>query len=242
MIDPHNAIAYMYFVGFSECLKVKTAKTVLLADDHGIIRDGLRTLFGMYNDFNVIGEATNGREAVTYALQLKPDIVIMDISMPVLNGIEATRQICNALQETHVVALSVHTDFRYVLQMFQAGAQGYVQKNDGFAEVVAAIEATMQRKHYVSQSIAGTILDQLLQHSDTSNMDESAALLTAREREVLQLLAEGHTAKEISHILRLKPYTVESYRRNLMDKLNLHGIAQLTRYAIREGITVLEEA
>lgn len=213
--------------------------TILLADDHKIVRDGLRALLENQPDMKVIAEAENGRTAVQLARQKKPQVVIMDISMPDLNGIEATRQMIRELPDIKVIALSMHSDRRYILRMFRAGAVGFLLKDCAFEELVSAINTAIADQPYVSPSIAGVIIQDFVRSG--SQISSSATdVLTAREREVLQLLAEGWATKEIASHLHLSVKTVETHRRRIMEKLGLHGIAELTKYAIREGLTSLD--
>lgn len=213
--------------------------TILLADDHKIVRDGLRALLENQPDMKVIAEAENGRTAVQLARQKRPQVVIMDISMPDLNGIEATRQMIRELPDIKVIALSMHSDRRYILRMFRAGAVGFLLKDCAFEELVSAINTAIADQPYVSPSIAGVIIQDFVRSG--SQISSSATdVLTAREREVLQLLAEGWATKEIASHLHLSVKTVETHRRRIMEKLGLHGIAELTKYAIREGLTSLD--
>lgn len=213
--------------------------TILLADDHKIVRDGLRALLENQPDMKVIAEAENGRTAVQLAQQKRPQVVIMDISMPDLNGIEATRQMIRELPDIKVIALSMHSDRRYILRMFRAGAVGFLLKDCAFEELVSAINTAIADQPYVSPSIAGVIIQDFVRSG--SQISSSATdVLTAREREVLQLLAEGWATKEIASHLHLSVKTVETHRRRIMEKLGLHGIAELTKYAIREGLTSLD--
>lgn len=213
--------------------------TILLADDHKIVRDGLRALLENQPDMKVIAEAENGRTAVQLARQKRPQVVIMDISMPDLNGIEATRQMIRELPDIKVIALSMHSDRRYILRMFRAGAVGFLLKDCAFEELVSAINTAIADQPYVSPSIAGVIIQDFVRSG--SQISSSAIdVLTAREREVLQLLAEGWATKEIASHLHLSVKTVETHRRRIMEKLGLHGIAELTKYAIREGLTSLD--
>lgn len=210
---------------------------IILADDHSIMREGLRPLLEKEQDFSVVGEAENGRETINQVRELKPDVVIMDISMPDLNGIEATRQILNEFPAIKIVALSVHTDNQYVAQMIRAGAAGYLPKSSAFREIALAVRTVMNGKNYLSPKVVDSVVKYLQATSDASAVD---TLLTPREREVLQLLAEGKSTKEISSALNISERTVEAHRQNLMSKLNLHSIAELTKYAISHGLTSLE--
>ena len=212
---------------------------VLLADDHKIVREGLRSILENELKMSVVGQAENGRDAVTLAKQLQPDIVIIDISMPDLNGIEATRQILADNPEGKIIALSMHSDKRYVIQMLEAGASGYLLKHCAVDELQQAIQAVMAQKLYVSPDVTGPVIqDYLEQLSRARSVVEPA--LTPKEREVLQLLAEGKSTKEIASILFVGVPTIETHRQHIMDKLKLFTVAELTKYAIRHGLTSLE--
>lgn len=212
---------------------------ILLVDDHSVFREGLRSLLEKHEDMTVVGEADTGRVAVSKACQLKPDIIIMDIAMPDLNGIEATSQIHARVPESKVIALSMHSDKRFVSGMFQAGAFGYLLKASAFDEVIQATRAVMGNRHYVSQKIADTIVgDYARQLVQTAS--NSGASLSPREREVLQLLAEGHSTKEIAERLHVSTNTIDTHRAHIMEKLDIRSFAGLVKYAIREGLTALE--
>lgn len=211
---------------------------VLLADDHKIVRDGLRTLLDKNEEVRVVGEAENGRTAVQQAKKLAPDIVILDVAMPDLNGIEAARQIIGECPGVKVIAVSMHSDRRYVAEMLKAGASAYLSKDYAFDELENAIKAVISGKVYLSPDISGVVVDNYVRQ--TPNPEASAfSLLSQREREVVQLLAEGKTAKEIANELHVSIKTVETHRTNIMAKLNIHRLAELTKYAIREGLTPL---
>ena len=212
---------------------------ILLADDHKIIRDGLHALIDKQPGMEVIAQAENGRAAVKLARKLEPDLIIMDISMPDMNGIEATRQIIDELSGIKVVALSMHTDKRFVVGMFKAGVSGYLLKDCAFEELSNAISAVAANQTYMSPRITGNVIRDYL-HRLSENHIPSSSDLTPREREVLQLIAEGRKTKEIAACLNVSVKTVETHRRQIMNKLNIHSIAELTKFAIREGITSLE--
>ncbi len=211
---------------------------ILLADDHKILREGLRVLLESQNGLRIVGEADNGRAAVQLAVQLKPDVVIMDVGMPELNGIDATRQIVRQCPRTRVVALSMHSDGQFVTGMLKAGAAGYLLKDSAFEELHDAVQTVLQGKVYLSPSVTGTIVDGYIRSQPVQSAD--IASLTPREREVLQLLAEGKTTKQIAQILQVSVKTVETYRRQIMEKLNTQSLAELTKFAIRVGLTSLE--
>lgn len=211
---------------------------ILLADDHKIMREGLRSMIEKQLDLEVVAEAEDGRTAVKLARELVPDLVVMDIAMPDLNGIEATRQIIAANPHIQVLALSMHSDKRFVVEALRAGVSGYLLKNCAFDELVLAIRKVMADQVYLGPKIADTMLRDYIRHlfqtDSTPFMD-----LTPREREVLQLLSEGKSTKEIAACLEVSAKTIETYRQQIMNKLNIRSIAELTKYAIREGITSL---
>lgn len=211
---------------------------ILLVDDHKMMRDGLRAILEKEN-LEVVGEAASGREALAQARRLRPQVVVMDISMPDLNGIDATGKLLAELPGLKVIALSMNSDRRYVLAMFKAGAVGYLLKNAASEELIAAVRAVADDLTYVSPAIASLIVDDAL---DGKRAGQGPALrtLSPREREVLQLLAEGKSSKDIAGRLDIAVPTVETHRRQIMDKLGLRTIAELTKYAIREGLTSLE--
>ena len=215
------------------------AVRILLAEDHKIVRDGLRSLLETQQGMEVVGEAENGRLALELARQKKPDVVIMDVSMPDLNGIEATRQMLVAQPGVRVIALSMHSDRRLVAGMLQAGASGFLLKDCAFDELARAIHAVMSNQPYLSSRIAGTVIQDYVRRMTPSEFPTADAL-TVREREILQLLAEGWSTKHISSHLYVSVKTVETHRRRIMAKLRLKSIAELTKYAIREGLTSLE--
>lgn len=212
---------------------------IILADDHAIFRDGLRALLEKDPDMEVVAEAEDGRTAVRLAKEMSPDVVVMDISMPSLNGMEATRQITALSPKIKVIALSMHSDKHFVAEMLMAGASGYVLKNCAFKEMDQAIQAVVQHGTYLSPLIAGPIIESCLKMLSRGESPH-ASPLTPREREVLQLLSEGHSSKEAAFILNLNVKTVDTHRHRIMKKLNCHSLAELTKYAIREGITSLD--
>lgn len=211
---------------------------ILIAEDHKIIREGLRSLLEKQADVEVIGEAENGNKAVEMAQEMSPDVVIMDITMPELNGIEATRQIMDTCQNVRVIGLSVHPDRQFVEGMLKAGASGYLLKDCAFNDVVTAVRVAAANQTYLSPKVARFVVEGFLGHS----LRKGAAafdVLTGREREVLQLLAEGRGRAEIGDKLCVSPRTVETHRRRIMEKLGVKSIAELVRFAIREGLTPL---
>ncbi len=212
---------------------------ILLADDHKIVRDGLRALLKNQSGMEVIAEAGDGRSTVQMAQELLPNVVIMDIAMPDMNGIEATRRIIAEAPGTKVVALSMHSDRQFVIGMLKAGASGYLLKDCAFEELDNAIHAVIANRTYLSPKLADIIIKDYTRLFPKTEFSVFS-ILTLREREVLQLLAEGKTTKEISSSLNISTKTVETYRKQLMDKLDIHSIAELTKYAIREGLTSLD--
>jgi DNA-binding NarL/FixJ family response regulator len=212
---------------------------VFLADDHQIVREGLRTLLEKQPNMEVVGEAKTGREAVQLVQGLLPHVIIMDIGMPDLNGIEATRQIVAKTKNVKVIALSMHSDKRFVVEMLKAGASGYLLKDSAFKELAQAIRAVVVDRIYLSPKIADLVIKDYI-HLSPKAQFSVFSLLTPRERQVLQLLSEGKTTKGIGSDLQVSVKTVETYRQQIMDKLNIHSIAELTKYAIREGLTSLE--
>lgn len=217
------------------------ATRIVLADDHRIMREGLRACLGREKTMEVVGEAENGRQAVELALRLRPDVVIMDISMPDLNGFEATRQILKGSPRTKVVALSMHMEERHVSEMLRAGAAGYLKKDCGFGELVRAVRAVTQGQVYLCPNATGIVVQEHVAAAPGSSTS-AFSRLAPREREVLQLMSEGKNTKAIALTLDLSVKTVETYRKRLMDKLKVYTVAELTRYAIREGISPLEGA
>ncbi|HSC86227.1 MAG TPA: response regulator transcription factor [Polyangiaceae bacterium] len=212
--------------------------TILLADDHQLLREGLRGLLDAQPELRVVGEAGDGRTAVKMALELEPEVVILDVSMPELNGIEATRQIVAALPKTRVLSLSMHTDRQTVVEALRAGASGYLAKMSPFQEMLRAVRTVAAGQRYLSQSVAGAVMDELLNPGAPSS---AYSELTSREREVLQLLAEGKSSKEIASALSISSRTVDVHRKHLMDKLELRSAAQLTLYAVKQGLVSLDD-
>ena len=209
---------------------------VLLADDHTLIRAGLRMVVVSQPDFTVVGEASDGREAVALAEQLKPDVVVMDIGMPSLNGIEACRQIHDSLPGSQVIMLSMHSDEGYVLRALKAGAKGYMLKDSAEADLASAIRAVTAGKSFFSPAVSKILLEDYMRKLKRTGAEDSFDLLSPREREVLQLVAEGKSSKEVANLLSLSVYTVETHRAKVMQKLNLHNIPELILYAVRKGV------
>jgi DNA-binding NarL/FixJ family response regulator len=204
---------------------------ILLVDDHAVVRQGFKMILDAQSDMEIVGEAANGREAVELAAQLNPDIVVMDVAMPELNGIEATRRVIASDPHVRVIALSMHKDSVYVREILRAGARGYLLKDSGADDLVKAIRAVAGGESYLSPAVSNAVLDDYRKHV-TNPID----LLTSREREVLQMLAEGKTNKEIAVVLNLSVYTVDAHRGRIMEKLNLHSINELVRFALRNGL------
>ena len=212
---------------------------ILLVDDHQMMRDGLRSILDLEDDLDVVGEAGNGYQALEMARMLQPDVTVMDVGMKDLNGIEATRQIIAQNPRAKVVALSTHSSEPYVISMLEAGACGYVLKDAAVDEMRRAIRVVAEGHHFLSPEVAGSVVASRLRNP-SQNGASAPAVLAPRERQILQLLAEGHTSAEIARQLHIATTTVDSHRRNIMKKLDLHSVAELTKYAIREGLTPLE--
>lgn len=212
---------------------------ILIADDHQIMREGLNNLLNKQPNFKVLDQVEDGITAVKKAKELEPDVIIMDIGMPGLNGIEATRQIKMDSPIIKVIALSMHSESRFVAEMLKAGACAYILKDSAFEELVHAIHACMADKIYLSPAIAERVIKDYITHIPRENLS-AFSILTQREREILQLIAEGKSTKEIASLLYISVKTVETHRQKIMEKLNLNSIAELTKYAIREGLTTLE--
>ena len=212
---------------------------ILLADDHQIVRDGLRSMLEKQEGFQVVAEADNGKTAVDLALANTPDVIIMDVTMPELNGIEATRMILKELPRCKVIALSMHSDKRYVTRALKAGALGYLLKDCAFDELVKAIRTVLRNRIYLSSEINEAVVKEYLDKAE--KLEQPAySILTDRERQIVQLIAEGKTTKEIAAILNISVKTVETHRQRAMDKLNIDSIAGLTKFAIREGLITIE--
>lgn len=212
---------------------------ILIADDHKLIRDGLVALIGDEDDMMVVAQAENGRQAVELARKHNPDIVVMDINMPDLNGIDAARMIIEENPDARIIALSIHTTGKFIKPMLQAGVKGYLVKHCAFEELSAAIRMVMENQNYLSSQIVGTVINDYA--ANTNPGDDSVYLkLSTREREVLQMVAEGASSEEISEQLFISVKTVSSHRRRIMKKLNLKSIAEVTRYAINEGLITVD--
>ncbi|MGD0571905.1 MAG: response regulator transcription factor [Sedimentisphaerales bacterium] len=212
---------------------------ILLVDDHAIIRQGLSSLLEKQPDIEVVGGVEDGRQAVDTARKLAPDLVIMDISMPNLNGIDATRKIAEEISGVKIIALSIHSSRRFVAEMLKAGASGYILKDCLFDELMEAIKTVLRGEIYLSPKITGVVIDDYVQRL-SKQYQPDGLILSNREREVLQLLAEGKSTKQIALQIHVSTKTIESNRRNIMEKLKINSVAELTKYAVREGITPLE--
>jgi two-component system, NarL family, response regulator NreC len=209
---------------------------VLLGDDHTVLRHGLRKILEDRRDWHVVAEAGNGRDAVREALALAPDVAVLDIGMPLLNGIEATRQIVRRAPSVRVLILSMHSDQVYVTQAIQAGARGYLLKESAGAELLEAISALAAGKSYFSQAVAQVVFDDYVKTLTEKGITDPYDALSEREREVLQLVAEGRSSKEVAELLSISPATVETHRAHLLQKLRLHNTVEVVRYASRRGI------
>ena len=209
---------------------------IILADDHTVMRSGLRLLLERQPDFAVAGEAADGRAAVALAISATPDVVVMDVAMPLLNGIEATRQITTANPRIGVIILSMHSDESYVLRALKAGARGYLLKDSAEADLIKAVRAVHEGRNSFSPAISRMLLEDYIRQLQQRGEEDSYDLLTSREREILQLIAEGKSNKEIAALLNLSLYTVETHRTHVLQKLNLHSVPELILYAVRKGI------
>jgi two-component system response regulator NreC len=209
---------------------------IILGDDHAVIRRGLRLVLEQQQDFEVVGEANDGREAVNLAERLKPDIAVLDITMPNLNGIEAARQISTKQLGTAIVVLSMHADESFVLRSLKAGARGYVLKESRESELINAIRLVSEGKSFFSPTVSRMLVEDYVRQLKDKDIEDSYELLTIREREILQLVAEGKSNKEIANLLHLSLYTVETHRSNILEKLNLHSVPELILYAVRKGV------
>ncbi len=211
---------------------------VVLADDHKIMREGLCSLLRNDSHVEIVGVAEDGRSAVQLVREQKPDVVVMDVAMPDLNGIDAARRIKAEMPEVRILALSMHSDKRYISSMLQAGASGYLLKDCAFKELVQAIHTVARRQVYLSPSIAGLVTEDYVRQL-TAKDGSPASMLSPKEREVLQLMAEGHSTKQIAGTMNLSVKTIETHRQQIMEKLDIHSVAELTKFAVREGLTSL---
>ncbi len=213
---------------------------IIIADDHQIVRQGLKTLLEKEPDMKVVAEAEDGRRTVTLVRELSPHVVVIDVKMPDMSGIEATQQILSELPDVKVIALSMFADRRFVMNMLKAGAKGYLLKDCAFEELAQAIRLVMSNKTYLSHGVAEIVVKNYV-NQVTSSSQSVFSVLTAREREVVQLMAEGKRTSQIAELLQISVKTVDTHRQQLMRKLDIRSVAELTKYAIREGLTTLEE-
>jgi DNA-binding NarL/FixJ family response regulator len=209
---------------------------ILLADDHNVLREGLRLLLERQPDFKVVAEAGDGREALSLAQQCSPDVAVIDIAMPGLNGIEATRRIVDSCEGTNVVIFSMHYDESYILRALNGGARGYLLKDSLKGDLIAAVRAVAQGHSYFSPKVSRLLQEDFFREMVDKEKEDSFELLTGREREILQLIAEGKSNKEIANLLNVSPYTVDTHRSHILNKLNLHTVPELILYAVRKGI------
>jgi DNA-binding NarL/FixJ family response regulator len=209
---------------------------IVLADDHKVLRHGLSAALKNEADMEIVGQAENGHEAIRLTQELRPDVIIMDIAMPELNGIEATRQIIKDHPKIKIIALSMHSNKKFIHEMIKAGAKGYLLKDCEYAELISAIRTVIDNKTYLSPSITGVIIEDYMLQSD-GDKSNAFEVLSDREREVLQLIAEGKTTKQAARVLHISPKTVEGHRTRIMHKLDIDNVAGLTKYAIKEGLT-----
>ena len=209
---------------------------IVVADDHAVMRRGLRLVLEQQTDFQVLGEANDGREAMTMVDSLKPDVAVLDITMPNLNGIEAARQISARTPGVAIVILSMHADEGYVLRALKAGARGYLLKESPESDFIQAIRAVSAGKAFFSPAVSRMLVEDYVRQLQDKDIEDSYELLTAREREVLQLIAEGKSNKDVANMLNLSLYTVETHRSNILEKLNLHSVPELILYAVRKGV------
>ena len=214
---------------------MKTVR-IVLADDHTVVRKGLRLLLESVPQFQVVSDAADGRQAVALAEEQRPDVVVMDIAMPILNGIEAARQISAKLPQTAIVFLSMHSDEAYVSKALKAGARAYLLKDSAENDLINAVEAVSEGKSFFSPAVSKVLAEDYMRQMREHGVDDSFDLLTTREREILQLFAEGKSNKEVANLLNLSLYTVETHRGNIFQKLNLHSTADLILYAVRKGV------
>jgi two-component system, NarL family, response regulator NreC len=210
---------------------------IVLADDHTVMRNGLRLLLERQPGFQVVGEAADGRQTLKICEEQEPDVVVLDIAMPNLNGIEAARQIVARFPQTSIVILSMHADESYVLRALKAGARAYLLKDSAEADLINAIRAVSDGKAFFSPAISKMLVEDYMSRLEQRGVEDSYELLTPREREILQLLAEGKANKQVASILNLSLYTVETHRGNILQKLNLHSVPELILYAVRKGLT-----
>jgi DNA-binding NarL/FixJ family response regulator len=213
--------------------------SVVVADDHGVVREGLKALLERNEDIVVVGEAADGREAVKVAAKLKPDVLLMDIAMPALNGIEATQQVLEVSPSSRVIILSMYSTSEHIFRSFKAGAQGYLLKESAGADVVTAVRAVREGKRYLSDKITETILDDFIHQRSLLESESPVSRLSKRERHILQLVVEGKSSSEIGSQLFLSPKTIETYRSRIMHKLSINDVPGLVKFALQHGLTAL---
>jgi DNA-binding NarL/FixJ family response regulator len=212
---------------------------VLIVDDHTLVRSGIRSLLALVEGIEVVGEASDGKEALEKTRQLMPDVVLMDLAMPVMGGLEATRRLRREFPRTQVLALTQYDDSEYVIPIIEAGARGFVTKMSAFSELATAIQAAHRGESYLSNTAATALVEEYQQKIPTEGEQDPYQQLTDREREVLKLIADGHTGREIAEMLVVSPKTVEWYKNSLMNKLSIHGRTELIKYAIRKRVITL---
>jgi two-component system response regulator NreC len=217
-------------------MAVGTGLRILLADDHTLLRQGLRKILQERPDWEVVAEAGDGREAVRQTLAVQPDIAILDIGMPLLNGIEATRQIVRRLPDIHVLILSMHANEAYIIQALKAGAKGYLLKDSADTDLIRGVAAVASGKSFFSPAVAKVMLDDYVRHLTEKGIADRFDSLSEREREIFQLVAEGHSNKKIAELLSVSPTTVETHRAHILQKLDVHNTAELVLYAVRRGV------
>jgi len=209
---------------------------ILLGDDHTLVRHGLRKILEERPDWEIAGEASDGRDAVRQTLAVQPNVAILDIGMPLMNGIEATRQILRRLPSTHILILSMHANEAYIIQALKAGAKGYLLKDSADNELIRAVESVAAGKSFFSPAVAKVMLDDYVRHLADKGIADRFDALSEREREVFQLVAEGHSNKEVADLLSVSPATVETHRAHILQKLDVHNTAELVLYAVRRGV------
>ena len=215
------------------------ALNVFIVEDHTLVRSGIRALLQAAPNLNVIGEASNGRDAVEQIQKLQPDLVLMDVAMSELNGIDAARQVHAALPSARIIMLSMHEDRQYVFESLKAGATGYVLKSAAFQDLIAAIDTVMSNRNYISPGLSDIVMNDYIRRAQGEEQATELGRLSGREREVLQLIAEGKSSAEVGDLLHISVRTVDTHRHNIMTKLEIHSIAGLTKFAIRHGLCVL---
>jgi DNA-binding NarL/FixJ family response regulator len=215
------------------------ALNVFIVEDHTLVRSGIRALLQAAPNLNVVGEASNGRDAVEMIQQLQPDLVLMDVAMPELNGIDAARQVHAAVPSARIIMLSMHEDRQYVFESLKAGATGYVLKSAAFQDLIAAIDTVMSNRNYISPGLSDVVMNDYIRRAQGEEQATELGRLSGREREVLQLIAEGKSSAEVGDLLHISVRTVDTHRHNIMTKLEIHSIAGLTKFAIRHGLCIL---